>query len=129
MAIKLLIDECMSPRLIGLAHGRGIEATHVNYLGLRKAPDHILMPVIVGGDYTFVTNNRADFIRLYRYVDLHAGLLVIVPAVEFQEQRRLLALALDAIAAADGDATNELVEVFADGRVEMSRWPFTGENQ
>ena len=129
MTIKLLIDECMSPRLVGLAHKRGLEATHVNHLGLRRAPDHLLMPVIVGGDFTFVTNNRADFIRLYRFVDLHAGLLVVVPAVEFEEQRRLLGMALDAIAAAGGDTTNELVEVFADGRVEMSRWPFIGENQ
>lgn len=129
MAIKLLIDECMSPRLVGLAHKRGLEATHVNHLGLRKAPDHLLMPVIVGGDDTFVTNSRADFIRLYRFVDLHAGLLVVVPAVEYEEQRRLLGLALDAIAAAGNDPTNELVEVFVDGRVEMGRWPFTGENQ
>ena len=129
MVRRLLIDECLSPRLVGLAHIRGLEATHVNYLGLRTSPDYLLMPVIVGGDYTFVTNNRADFVRLYRYVDLHAGLLIVVPAVEFEEQRRLLALALDAIAAAGNDATNELVEVFGDGHVEMSRWPFDGENQ
>ncbi|KAB7646556.1 DUF5615 family PIN-like protein [Polymorphobacter fuscus] len=129
MVTRLLIDECLSPRLAGLAHSRGIEATHVNYLGLRKAPDHLLMPIIVGGDYTFVTNNRTDFIRLYRYVDLHAGLLIVVPAVAFEEQRRLLILALDAIAAAGSETTNELIEVFADGRVEMSRWPFAGENQ
>lgn len=129
MIARLLIDECLSPRLVGLAHARGLEATHVNYLGLRTTPDHLLMPIIVGGDYTFVTNNRADFIRLYRYVDLHAGLLVVVPAVHYEEQRRLVEIALDAIASAGDDATNELVEVFADGTVNMSRWPFAGENQ
>lgn len=128
MAIKILLDECVSPRLAGVVNARGLEATHVNFLGLRSQPDTALVPVIVGGNYTFVTNNRVGFVPLFKYVELHAGLLVIVPAVDFPEQRRLLELALDAIAASGGDATNELVEVFADGSVKLSRWPFDGEN-
>lgn len=123
--IRLLIDECLSPRLISVAYAHGIEATHINHLGLASAKDHVLMPVIVGGDYTFVTNNRADFVRLYRHVDVHAGLLIVVPAVSKNGQERLLGLALDAIAARNFDTVNQLCEVHGDGRVEFSAWPFS----
>lgn len=126
--IRLLIDECLSPRLTTVAYARGLEATHVNHLGLARAKDHVLLPVIVGGDYTFVTNNRADFLRLYRYVDVHAGLLIIVPSCPLDEQENLLGLALDAIAARAGDTINQLCEVQADGRVEFSQWPFEPNN-
>lgn len=122
--IRLLIDECLSPLLTAVAYARGIEATHVNYLGLASAPDHILLPVIAGGDYTFVTNNRADFLRLYRHIEVHAGLLIIVPARRKQVQERLLGVALDAIAARGFDTVNQLCEVNEDGRVEFSVWPF-----
>lgn len=63
--IRLLFDECMSPRLVGVAQRRGFDASHVNYLGLSSTPDRLLLPVIAGGNYTFVTNNRRDFLRLY----------------------------------------------------------------
>ena len=126
--IRFLIDECPSPSLLGLAHERGHVAEHVNYVGLRSASDRAIMPYIAGGDYTFVTNNRADFLRLFRFVDVHAGLLVIVPSAKQPEQCRLFTIALDAIEAAGEDMTCQLVEVFADGRVAMSRWPFTDDN-
>lgn len=121
--IRLLFDECLSPLLTAVAYARGIEA-HVNYLGLASAPDHILLPLIAGGDYTFVTNNRADFLRLYRHIEVHAGLLIIVPARRKQVQERLLGVALDAIAARSFDTVNQLCEVYEDGRVEFSVWPF-----
>jgi len=128
MRIRLLFDECLSPRLTSVAHRRGIEAAHVGHLGLLAEPDHRLMLAIVGGDWTFVTNNRADFVRLYRHIDVHAGLLVILPSVPLAEQRRLLEIALDAIAATGNDPTNQLIEIDADANVRMSEWPFGGSN-
>jgi len=34
---------------------------------------------IVKGEFTFVTNNRMDFIRLFGKMELHAGLVILVP--------------------------------------------------
>ena len=127
--IRLLFDECMSPRLVGFAHRRGYDATHVVHLGLGRMPDHRLLPFIDGGDYTFVTNNRRDFLRLYRHVDLHAGLLIVVPSRWRAEQQRLVGLALDAIETSRFDTVNRLIEVDADGVVTMSAWPFDGDNR
>ena len=126
--MRLLIDECLSPRLARLAHERGFEATHVTHLGLQSQPDFALMMTILGDDWTLVTNNRADFLRLYQPIDVHAGLLIILPSVERAEQAQLLALALDAIAASGTDMVNQLVEVDASGRVTFSQWPFDGVN-
>lgn len=124
--IRLLFDECMSPELVGFAHKRGFDATHVNFLGLAGLPDRLLLPVIAGGDYTFVTNNRQDFLRLYRFVEVRAGLLIVLPSDTRTVQRRLVGLALDAIEASGFDTVNQLVEVDAAGGVAMSAWPFPG---
>ena len=63
---KFLIDEGLSPTLVQLARERGHgESTHVNWLGLRGETDWGLMPRIIEGDFTFVTNNAKDFRKLY----------------------------------------------------------------
>jgi predicted nuclease of predicted toxin-antitoxin system len=121
--IRFLIDECLSPSLAAEAFQRGFEAHHVNWLGLTSRSDRALWPQIIGGDFTFVTNNARDFLRLYRGVDVHAGLLVILPSVGNAEQLRLFAAALEAIIAAGADITGELVEVDRDGTVRFRRYP------
>ena len=64
--MRFLIDECLHESLVGVAHGAGFEATHVNHLGLSGKPDWELPDRIVKDEFTFVTNNRVDFIRLFR---------------------------------------------------------------
>ena len=76
---EVLIDECLHESLVGVAHSAGFEATHVNHLGLSGKPDWELADRIVEDEFTFVTNNRVDFISLFGKMELHAGLIVIVP--------------------------------------------------
>lgn len=121
--IRLLIDECLSPQLTAEAYARDMAAIHVRSLGLAGAKDHALLPVILDGDYSFVTNNRSDFLRLYKKLEVHAGLLIIVPAVSIVNQHRLLACALDAIVQRGFDIVKQLCEVHTDGRVEFSSYP------
>lgn len=118
----------MALRLVAEAHALGYDATHVNYLGLLGTSDRALLPQIVGGDFTFVTNNRRDFLRLYKFVDVHAGLLIVLPGVRGDRQVELFNLAVEAIRQRGDDATNELIEVARDGVVRFSRYPFEGEN-
>jgi hypothetical protein len=63
--VRFLIDECPHTSLVGVAQERGHEASHVNWLGLSGETDWGLMPRVIQGDFTFVTNNAADFRRLY----------------------------------------------------------------
>jgi predicted nuclease of predicted toxin-antitoxin system len=45
--MRFLVDECLHESLVGVAHGAGFEATHVNHLGLRGNPDWALAERII----------------------------------------------------------------------------------
>jgi len=109
VTVKLLIDECLHTSLIEVANAAGHVAHHVNYLGLGGSKDWELMATIRAQDYTFVTNNRSDFLVLHGKEALHAGVIIIVPSATPVRQRELFGLALQHIATRD--LTNTVVEV------------------
>lgn len=50
------------PRACKNAHGKGhCETSHVVWLGLAGLKDWELKPIILEGDWTFVTTNSVDF--------------------------------------------------------------------
>lgn len=119
---KLLIDECLHTSLLELAHAAGHIADHVTYLGLGSSKDRELVKIIVERDYTFVTNNRTDFLTLYRRTPLHAGLVIIVPNVKPALQRQLFEAALRLIG--ERDLVNTVIEVgFSDEEIECRQYP------
>jgi predicted nuclease of predicted toxin-antitoxin system len=72
--MKFLIDECLSPTLVWLAHDRGFgESTHVNWLGLRSRKDWSLLRRAVDAGYVLVTNNTTDFTPLVSREMVHPG--------------------------------------------------------
>jgi hypothetical protein len=113
--------------LVAEAHARGYDASHINFMALLGFSDRALLPQIVGGDFAFVTNNRRDFLRLYKHVEVHGGLLIIVRSTGVYGQIRLFPRALDAIEARQLDMVNQLVEVDGDGAVTFSSYPFEGD--
>jgi predicted nuclease of predicted toxin-antitoxin system len=119
---KLLIDECLHVSLLELAHAAGHVADHVTYLGLGSTKDWDLMKLVVEQDYTFVTNNRVDFLALYRRTPLHAGLVIIVPNVKPALQRELFEAALRLID--EGDLVNTVIEAgYRDDEIECRQYP------
>lgn len=120
--MKFLIDECLHLSLVDRAHSVGHEAHHVNHLGLGSYKDWQLIGIIVQQDYTFVTNNRSDFLTLHRQQQLHAGLIVIVPQVTPDRQRELFDAALRHIGRRE--LINTVVEVECDGAtIRCSEYP------
>src|SRR6266481_4210530 len=65
-----------------------------NHLGLSGQPDWALAERIIKDEFTFVTNNRVDFLQLFGKMDLHPGLIILVPNVVPNLQRALMAGAL-----------------------------------
>lgn len=118
---QVLIEACLCLELVVAAKQRGFHADHVNWLGRSDAKDWTLTAFAVTNDYAFVTNNRRDFLREYAKVEVHDGLVVIVPMVEIPDQVRLFGIALDHIATLP-DTVNKLVEVFSGGEVRVSDW-------
>jgi predicted nuclease of predicted toxin-antitoxin system len=74
--VKLLIDESPHTSLIEVANAAGRTAHHVNYLGLGGSKDWERMATIRAQDYTFVTNNRSDFLVLHGKEASHAGVII-----------------------------------------------------
>ena len=107
--MRFLIDECLHESLVGVAHGAGFEATHVNHLGLSGKPDWELADRIVKDEFTFVTNNRVDFIRLFGKMELHAGLVIIIPNAVPLLQRVLFEAAI--LYLAGKELINSAIEV------------------
>jgi predicted nuclease of predicted toxin-antitoxin system len=121
VTVKLLIDECLHTSLVELARSSGHLADHVNYLGLGSSKDWQLMAIIRRQEYTFVTNDRSDFLALHGQEPLHAGVIIVVPSVTPVRQRELFTAALDHIGARD--LTNTVVEIRYEGnRVECLKY-------
>lgn len=120
--MKFLIDECLSEELAKLARDRGHpETSHVRWIGKGGVKDWNLMPVIVEGDWTFVTKNSVDFRGPahapgqpgeYARLDLHAGLICLNGPVgmDLDMQLELFEVALDDLDA-EPDLVNQVLEV------------------
>jgi len=112
-APRFLIDENLSPALVEPARQRGFEAMHVNHLGLRTETDWELLKVIAEHDWILVTNNAIEFRGRYRDLELHPGVIFLLPAVRRPDQVRLFETALDHVRS-DPDMTNRAVDVSFD---------------
>ena len=134
--MKLLIDECLSPDLVAVAVNKGYpESSHVVWLGKAGWKDWELKPMILQGDWTFVTRNSIDFRGpmdrpgtkgQYADVWLHAGLICINgPAgMDAELQKELLEIALEEIGRG-GELINGVLEVSLDdmqGEVDIMRY-------
>jgi predicted nuclease of predicted toxin-antitoxin system len=94
-----------------VAHAAGFEAMHVNHLGLSGKPDWELAERLAEDEFAFVTNH-VDFIRLFSKMELHAGLIVIVPDVVPSVQRAMFQAAILYIGK---DLVNSAIEVSLEG--------------
>jgi len=112
-APRFLIDEKLSPARVEPARRRGFEAMHVNYLGLRTETDWDLLKVIAEQDWVLVTNNAIEFRGRYRDIELHPGVIFLLPAVRRAEQLRLFEAALHHVST-DGDMVNRALDVAFD---------------
>ncbi|MFZ1430226.1 MAG: DUF5615 family PIN-like protein [Geminicoccaceae bacterium] len=120
--MKFLIDECLSPELTRLARVQGHgESSHVVWLGLAGRKDWKLKPLVLAGDWTFVTRNAVDFRGppmkpgskgQYADVTIHAGLVCLngPSGMDLDMQLELFEQALDELAA-DADLVNQVLEI------------------
>ena len=100
--------------LVSIASQAGHEAHHVARVGKAGWKDWNVVRHAAEGDFVLVTNNASDFRRLYATQPLHAGLVVIVPSVNRDEQQRLFLGALDELARF-GEPVNRVLEVDIEG--------------
>ncbi len=112
--MRFLIDECLTIELVAVANRAGHEARHVVHIGRRGWKDWNVVRYAAESDFILVTNNASDFRRLYAKEALHAGLVILIPNVRRELQRRLFRGALDQLAII-GEPVNRVLEVDLDG--------------
>lgn len=84
--------------------------------------DWNLVSFAITSNYIFVTSNRRDFLKLYAKLELHSGLVVIIPKGKRDEQLALFGKILQVLAARNDDLINTLVEILPDGQVTIKDW-------
>jgi predicted nuclease of predicted toxin-antitoxin system len=118
--VKLWIDECLSPTLVERANQRGYWATCNRDRDLLGISDRDLHRLVIDEEAVFVTNDEADFVALYRQVDLHTGLLILPQT----DRRETLWPLLDAVLSyieQEADAAGETAaEWMLNKRVEVN---------
>jgi hypothetical protein len=118
--VKLWIDECLSPTLVARANRRGYWATCNRDRDLLGVADKKLHELVLDEEAVFVTNDEADFVALYRRVDLHTGFLILPQTDRREGQWPLFDTALDYIER-KADAANETAaEWMLNKRVEVN---------
>ncbi|WP_036294262.1 DUF5615 family PIN-like protein [Methylosinus sp. PW1] len=122
MTDKLFIDECLSAALVAVAKSRGVLAEYGPYIGKGGWQDWNIVPFALENDFVIVTNNRRHFLKEFLDLDLHNGLIVIVPNVDRADQIRLFEIALDVVLELGDGLVNKVVEVLRDGSVHVSEW-------
>lgn len=113
-APRFLVDENLSPLLVEPARARGFEAMHVNHLGLRTEVDWDLLRVVAAQDWVLVTNNAIEFRGRYREIELHPGVVFLLPAVRRDVQLRLFEAALEHVHDYP-DLVNTALDITLDG--------------
>lgn len=121
MTFRLLIDECLSPDLVGIAvHAGHVQSTCLRDRGLLGTKDWTLLKRVLEEDFTLVTVNAQDFRGggqdapggLYASTELHPGLICLnsVHRMDVDAQQVLFEVALEALAE-HPDLINQVLEV------------------
>ena len=123
--MRFLIDECLTVDLVSVAGQAGHDAQHVAHAGKAGWKDWNVVRYASDGDFVLVTNNASDFRRLYAAQPLHAGLVILIPAVSRTLQQKLFRAALDELATI-GEPVNRVLEVDLAGdevTLALYDWP------
>lgn len=123
IAPRFLIDENLSPSLADIAHRHDFAAVHVNYRGLRTRTDEEILEIVRREDWVLVTNNAVEFRGRYRRLDVHPGVVFLVPAIARAGQQELFRAALVDVGA-DPDLVNKALDVDFAGpsRISVRRY-------
>jgi predicted nuclease of predicted toxin-antitoxin system len=76
-------------QLVGVAGEAGHEAHHVAHVGKAGWKNLNVLHYAREQDFILVTNNAADFRKLYVAQPLHAGLVILIPSVDGELQQCL----------------------------------------
>jgi predicted nuclease of predicted toxin-antitoxin system len=121
-APRFLVDENLSVLLPQTAHARGYEAIHIIHYGLRQAKDWDILKIVVEEDWILVTNNAFEFRGRYQNLEVHPGVVFLLPAVPRLQQIELFSAALDVINRSPDMLNTALDVTYAGSDIQVNRY-------
>ncbi len=119
---RFLVDENLSVLLPETAHARGYEATHINHYGLHQSKDWDILKVVEEEDWTLVTNNAIEFRGRFQRIEVHPGVVFLLPAVPRVLQIELFSAAL-AVIDESSDMVNTALDVtYSENHIRVNRY-------
>lgn len=121
----LLLDENISPALVGRLAGVGVYALSVPHVGLSGRSDREIWKYALEHDSVVVTTNARDFIPLLD-VEAHPGLIVLRESGLARDEQwdRIEPVVQHVRSSGEQDfLLNKLVEINGVGRFEVRRVP------
>ena len=119
---RFLVDENLSVLLPETAHARGYEAIHINHYGLRQSKDWDILKVVEEEDWTLVTNNAIEFRGRFQRIEVHPGVVFLIPAVPRALQIELFSAALDVIDVSSDMVNFALDVTYSEDHVRVNRY-------
>ena len=119
---RFLVDENLSVLLPETAHARGYEATHVNHYGLHQSKDWDILKVLEAEAWTLVTNNAIEFRGRFQRIEVHPGVVFLIPAVPRALQIELFSAALDVIDESPDMVNIALDVTYSEDHVRVNRY-------
>jgi predicted nuclease of predicted toxin-antitoxin system len=119
--MRLLLDEHISPALVGLLAELDVYAQSVPHVGLAGRADHVIWQYALDHDFAVVTTNAQDFVELLN-VPVHPGLIVLRESgLSRREQwERVRPVVGHVKKSGDEDfLLNKLIEITGVGRLEI----------
>jgi predicted nuclease of predicted toxin-antitoxin system len=110
--LAFLIDENLTPALAEVAQEWGYHALHATWVGLRGKKDHQVASYAVNNNMIIVTNDLADFRRIYRRRKLHPGIIFLAVTNSDSMDREAQALMFEAAleSVEEDEPVNEAVQ-------------------
>jgi predicted nuclease of predicted toxin-antitoxin system len=121
--VRLLLDEHISPALVGLLAEINAYAQSVPHVGLAGRADHVVWQYALDHDFAVVTTNAQDFIELLD-VPIHPGLIVLRESGLSQQEQweRVRPVVEHVKKSGDEDfLLNKLIEITGVERFEITR--------
>lgn len=115
----ILLDECMSPRILPQLWDLGVDAVHVRDRNMLGVEDHIVWRYAQENGRAVVTINKGDFLKLAKSSKAHSGLVVIPSGGTTHAQFLWLSAALTWISTSNtgNGFLNRYVEVDESGNI------------
>jgi predicted nuclease of predicted toxin-antitoxin system len=125
--VKFLLDQNVSPALVGLLADANHLAEHVRDLGMREAPDDVVLAAARDADAVLISSDT-DFGELLARSNAKGPSVILLRRQEGRRASKIASLIIANLQAVADDLASGAIVVLDDDRVRIRSLPLQPEN-